>query len=83
MAPTSDNSNLFKQIVCGILIVLIAGWITYVSAKGITLDAMVAGMNTRVTVLETVASTIKDDIIEVKIMLRDIRNEQMRKEKNR
>ena len=83
MPPKIEDRNIFKQVVCGILIVLIAGWITYVSAKGVTLDAMVAGMNTRVTVLETVASTIKDDIIEVKIMLRDIRNEQMRKEKNR
>lgn len=76
----NEDSKLFKQIICGILVVLIAGWITYVSAKGISLDAMVAGINTRVTVLETVASTIKDDILEIKVLIKEIRRDQMKRE---
>jgi hypothetical protein len=75
----NEDSKLFKQIVCGILIVLVAGWITYVSAKGVSLDAVVAGINTRVTVLETVASTIKDDITEIKVLMKEIRHDQMRR----
>jgi len=78
-AMVNEDSKLFKQIICGILVILIAGWITYVSAKGVSLDALVAGINTRVTVLETVASTIKDDIIEIKVLMKEIRYEQMRR----
>ncbi len=77
---TEKTGFMFKQIVCGILIVLIAGWITYVSAKGATLDALIAGINTRVTVLETVASTIKDDIVEIKTLIKEVREDQRRRE---
>ena len=77
---TEKNGSMFKQIVCGILIVLIAGWITYISAKGVSIDAMVAGINTRVTVLETVASTIKDDIVEIKTLIKEVREDQRRRE---
>lgn len=76
--PPEINSGMFKQIVCGIVIILVAGWITYVSVKGTSLDAMVAGINTRVTVLETVANTIKDDVSEMKLMIREIRNDQIK-----
>jgi hypothetical protein len=76
---TATNSSLFKQVVCGILIILIAGWITYVSAKGVSLDTMVSGINTRVTVLETVASTIKEDIMEIKVLIKEVREEQRRR----
>ena len=76
-----ENSRMFKQVICGTLIVLVTGWITYVSAKGIGLDTLISGINTRVTVLETVAATIKNDILEMKGMLRDIRNDQMRKQR--
>jgi hypothetical protein len=77
---TEHNNKTLKQIVCGVLIVLIAGWITYVSAKGVTIDAMVAGINTRVTVLESVTSTIKDDIIEIKMLIKEVREDQKRRE---
>jgi hypothetical protein len=77
---TDSNSNMFKQVVCGIVVILIAGWITYVSVKGTSLDAMIAGINTRVTVLETVASTIKDDILEIKVLIKEIRRDQMKRE---
>ena len=76
-----DETNGFKKIACGVMIVLIAGWVTYVSVKGVSLDAVVAGINTRVSVLEQVASTIKEDIVEMKVMLRDIRGDQIRREK--
>lgn len=70
--------DMFKQIVCGVVIILIAGWIGYVSLKGTTLDAMVSGINTRVTVLETVTSAIKDDITEIKILIKEVRADQQR-----
>jgi hypothetical protein len=72
--------KMIKQILCGIFVVLIAGWVTYVSAKGISIDTMVAGINTRVTVLETVALNIKEDIIEIKMLMREVRQDQKRRE---
>lgn len=75
------NGKMFKQIICGVMIVLVAGWITYVSMKGISLDAMVAGLHTRVTVLELVATTIKDDITEIKLLMKEVRSDQMRRER--
>ena len=75
------NSGTLRHIVSGIIIILIAGWIGYISVKGITIDAMVAGINTRVSVLETVASTIKDDIVEIKGLMRDVRENQLRLER--
>lgn len=75
------QNGLLKQVACGILILLISGWIGYVSLKGITLDTMVAGINTRVTVLETVASTIKDDIMEIKLLIKEVRADQQRRER--
>ena len=74
--PSEKNSPMFKQIVAGIVVILVAGWITYVSIKGTSLDAMMAGINTRVSVMETVASTIKDDIVEIKVMMKEIRDGQ-------
>lgn len=79
---STESNGTFKQIVCGITIILIAGWIAYVSIKGITIDAMVAGINTRVTVLETVASTIKDDVLEIKMLMKEVRADQQRREKH-
>lgn len=76
-----DEANGFKKIAVGVMVVLIAGWVTYVSVKGVSLDAVVAGINTRVSVLEQVASTIKEDIQEIKILMRDVRNDQIRREK--
>ncbi len=77
---TFDEMNgMYKQIVVGVVTLLIAGWIAYTSTKGYTLDAMVAGINTRVTVLETVASTIKDDILEIKVMMKEVRDDQRRR----
>jgi hypothetical protein len=72
----NGNSKMFKQVVCGVLIILIAGWVTYVSVKGVSIDALVAGINTRVTVLETVASTIKDDVVEIKMLIKEVRDDQ-------
>jgi len=76
-----EETNGFKKIACGVMIILIAGWVTYVSVKGVSLDAVVAGINTRVSVLEQVATTIKEDILEIKLLMRDIRGDQLRREK--
>ena len=71
-----SNNHLFKQIAVGVIIILIAGWVTYVSAKGVSMDAIVAGIQTRVAVLENVALTIKEDIAEIKATMKEIRNDQ-------
>ena len=71
-----SNNRLFKQIAVGVIIILIAGWVTYVSAKGISMDAIAAGIQTRVAVLENVALTIKEDIAEIKATMKEIRNDQ-------
>ena len=76
----NGNSSMFKNITVGVVTILIAGWVTYVSVKGVNLDAMVAGINTRVSVLETVASTIKEDIMEIKALLYEVRNDQKRRD---
>ena len=75
------NGTMFKQIVCGVVIVLIAGWIGYVSLKGSTLDAVASGLNTRVSVLESVTTAIKCDISEIKGMVKEVRDDQMRRER--
>ena len=74
-----SNNRLFKQIAVGVIIILIAGWVTYVSAKGVSMDAIVAGIQTRVAVLESVALTIKEDIAEIKVTMKEIRNDQKRR----
>ena len=74
-----SNNRLFKQIAVGVIIILIAGWVTYVSAKGVSMDAIVAGIQTRVAVLENVALTIKEDIAEIKVTMKEIRNDQKRR----
>jgi len=74
----TKESNMIRQIIAGIIIVVVGSWAVYISAKGINLDAMIAGINTRVSVLETVASTIKEDIIEIKTLIKEIREDQKR-----
>ncbi len=73
---STDSNGMFKQVMAGILVILIAGWITYVSVKGTSLDAMIAGIHTRVSVLEMVATTIKEDIAEIKTVMKEIRDSQ-------
>ncbi len=75
---STDNGSMFKQIIVGIVVVLVAGWITYVSVKGTTLDAMIAGVKIEVAVLKEVTSTIKDDINEMKVIVKEIRDGQRR-----
>jgi hypothetical protein len=72
--------DVLKQIVCGVVILLIAGWISYVSLKGITLDAAAAGLSTKVAVLESVTLTIKEDITEIKTLIKEVRTDQKRRE---
>ena len=72
-------NGMYKQVIVGVVTLLIAGWIAYTSTKGYTIDSMVAGINTRVAVLETVASTIKDDILEIKNMMKEVRDDQRRR----
>ena len=74
----NSEKSMVKQIIAGIIIVLVGGWITYVTFKGVSLDAMISGINARVAVLESVTSTIKDDIMEIKGMLKEIRDDQKR-----
>ena len=74
----TKECNMIRQIIAGIIIVVVGSWAVYISAKGINLDAMIAGINTRVSVLETVASTIKEDIIEIKTLIKEIREDQKR-----
>jgi hypothetical protein len=73
-----DNSML-KQILCVILSALIVGWVGYVSSQGIKLD-------TRVAVQESITSTIKEDVKELKgdmkVMIgvvQEIRSDQIRR----
>lgn len=80
MAENKINGT-FKQIMGGILIILVAGWIGYISIRGITLQEVVAGIHTRVSVLEAVAKTIKEDMIEIKTLIRQVRDDQLRREK--
>jgi hypothetical protein len=77
---TENKESMLKQIICGVVIVLISGWIGYISLKGSTLDAMAAGLNTRVTVLESVTSTIRGDISEIKSLIKQVRDDQIRRE---
>ena len=80
---TERNGSMFKQIVCGVVIVLVAGWIGYISLKGTTLDAIAAGLNTRVTVLETITSTIKEDISDIKTMIKEVRDDRRKENRER
>ena len=72
--------DMFRQIVGGVVIILIASWICYVSLKGITLDATAAGLSTKVAVLESVTLTIKEDITEIKTLIKEVRTDQKRRE---
>jgi len=69
---------MFNKIVIGIVVVLVCSWVTYVSVKGVSLDTQVAGVNTRVSVLEVIASTIKEDVRDIKILITEVRNDQKR-----
>ncbi len=71
---------MFKAIITGLVITLVSAWVVYVSVKGVTIDAIVAGINTRVTVIET-ATTLQFNTIaewrkEIKTSLDEIATEQ-------
>ena len=74
----NGNSPMFNRIVVGIVVVLVCSWVTYVSIKGVSLDTQVAGVNTRVSVLEVIASTIREDVRDIKILITEVRNDQKR-----
>lgn len=74
----NNKNGVYRQIFVGIVIVLTTGWITYISFRGLDLAAVVSGIHTRVAVLETVASTLKEDIGEIKILIREVREDQKR-----
>lgn len=77
----NGNSPMFNKIVIGIVVVLVCSWVTYVSVKGVSLDTQVAGVNTRVSVLEVIASTIREDVRDIKILITEVRNDQKRAER--
>ena len=74
----NGNSPMFNKILVGIVVILVCSWVTYVSIKGVSLDTQVAGVNTRVSVLEVIASTIKEDVRDIKILITEVRNDQKR-----
>ncbi len=71
---------MFKAIITGLVITLVSAWVVYVSVKSVTIDAIVAGINTRVTVIETANTlqfnTIADWRKEIKASLDEIATEQ-------
>ena len=77
----NENSPMFNKILVGIVVILVCSWVTYVSIKGVSLDTQVAGVNTRVSVLEVIASTIREDVRDIKILITEVRNDQKRAER--
>jgi hypothetical protein len=68
-----DISN-FKRIGGTILVLIITGWLGWVSVCSIAYEK-------RISVVESVVSFIKEDIVEVKLLVKEIRNDQLRRER--
>jgi hypothetical protein len=62
----------FKRIVASIVVILIAGWIGWVSVCSIASDR-------RLSVVESAITYISADITEMKGLVKDIRNDQIRR----
>jgi hypothetical protein len=69
-----DGRSQAMKFIVGILTVFITGWIGWVSLCAVAYDK-------RISVTESVVQYIQSDIKEVKELVRDIRNDQVRRER--
>jgi hypothetical protein len=69
-----DEKGQAMKFVIGVLTVFITGWIGWVSLCAVAYDK-------RISVTESVIVYIQSDIKEVKELVKDIRNDQMRQER--
>jgi hypothetical protein len=65
--------NSFKRVLSGVIIVLITGWLGWVSICAVAADR-------RIAVVESTMTFIQGDIKEVKDLVREIRQDQVRRE---
>jgi hypothetical protein len=70
----SGDFRNFKRAVGSVLIIVIAGWLGWVSVCAIAYDK-------RISVVESVVTYIKEDISEMKALVKDIRSDQVRRER--
>jgi hypothetical protein len=69
-----DERGQVMKFIVGVLMVCITGWIGWVSICAVAYDK-------RISVTESVITYIQSDIKEVKELVKDIRNDQVRRER--
>lgn len=62
-----------KQVLCGVAVVIIAAWLSYISVCTVNYDR-------RIGILESVIVYLKDDLHELKGLIKEIRNDQIRRQ---
>jgi hypothetical protein len=70
----SNSVDSFKRAVCSIVAAVLIGWLGWVSFGAISVDK-------RVTVVESTVAYIREDITEMKVLVKEIRQDQLRRER--
>jgi hypothetical protein len=70
----ANGDTNFKRVTCSVVIAVLIGWLGWVSLGAIAADK-------RITVVESVVTFIQADITEMKGLVREIRQDQLRRER--
>lgn len=62
-----------KTVIAGVVVVIVAAWLSWVSVCSVSVDK-------RVTVLESVIIYIQNDMKEIKDILKEVRDDQKRRQ---
>ena len=82
ISPLRSNANgMARTIIIALVVFSITSWIGYITLRTINVSVEVASVTTKVAVIEAINLTIKDDIIDMKSTLKEIRNDQVRRQK--
>ena len=74
MTKSEAGWDGFKRVLFSIMIILVAGWITWVSFSA-------SGNKERISVVEASISYVRSDISEMKALVKEIRQDQVRRER--
>lgn len=66
-----DKTN--KQILSGIVIIVVAAWLSWISICAVSYDK-------RIGIVEAAIIYVKDDLHELKALIKEVRNDQIRRQ---
>jgi hypothetical protein len=75
----TNGNGMAKNIIVAVVIFCVTGWVAYISTRGLVTNENVAKLSEKVSVIENDHKNLKENVIEIKNLVVEIRRDQIRR----